>query len=169
MIRIEHLFLSPGHNYFGHNGLPPDEHPMLAVPEVECVAGRGLRGDRFFDYKPDYKGQVTFFAAEVYDDLCATLLPSLFPTDDTPPPPSAFRRNVITRGIDLNTLISREFTIQGVAFLGIAECSPCHWMDKAFAHGAHSALSGKGGLRAKILSSGHLRLTASPAPGLSAS
>src|SRR5688572_19289874 len=96
MIRIEHLYLSPGHNYFGHHGKPADEHPIIAVPEVECVAGRGLRGDRFFDYKPDYKGQITFFSAEIYDELCATLpSPS---AAGVPPSPSAFRRNVITRG-----------------------------------------------------------------------
>lgn len=151
MIRIEHLYLSPGHNYFGHHGKPADEHPMLAVPEVECVAGRGLRGDRFFDYKPDYKGQITFFAGEIYDELCVTL-------EVCDREPSAFRRNVITRGVDLNTLIGVEFEVQGVRFLGSAECSPCYWMDRAFAPGAEATLKGRGGLRAKILSDGVLRV-----------
>ncbi len=151
MIRIEHLYLSPGHNYFGHHGKPADEHPMLAVPEVECVAGRGLRGDRFFDFKPDYKGQVTFFAGEIYDELCVAL-------DVCDREPSAFRRNVITRGVDLNALIGVEFEVQGVRFLGSAECSPCYWMDRAFAPGAEAALKGRGGLRAKILSDGVLRV-----------
>ncbi len=163
MIRVEHLFLSPGHNYFGHHGLPADGHPMLAVPEVECVAGRGLRGDRFFDYKPDYKGQITFFAGEVHDELCATLRDPLFDADLPPPPPSVYRRNVVTRGIDLNSLIGREFTVQGVTFLGAAECSPCYWMNSAFGPGAEAALKGRGGLRAKILTDGILRLDA-PAP-----
>lgn len=149
MIRIAHLYLSPGHNYFGHHGQPPAEHPMLSVPAVECVAGRGLRGDRFFDFKSDYRGQVTFFAGEIYDELCVTL-------GIANREPSAFRRNVITRGIDLNTLIDQEFTIQGVRFLGTAECSPCHWMNGAFAPGAEAALQGRGGLRAKILSDGTL-------------
>ena len=159
-MRIEHLYLSPGHNYFGHHGLPPGEHPMIAVPELECVAGRGLRGDRFFDYKPDYKGQVTFFAGEIYDELRLR-----FEVRDREP--SAFRRNIITRGVDLNTLIGREFTLQGIAFLGAVECSPCHWMDEAFAPGTHAALSGRGGLRAKILTSGILRPdapSANPSP-----
>lgn len=154
MIRVEHLFLSPGHNYFGHHGRDPDEHPMLAVPEIECVAGRGLRGDRFFDYKPDYKGQITFFADEIHDELCRSLLPD---PDSPLPSPSVYRRNVITRGVDLNTLIGVEFDIQGVRFLGCAECSPCYWMDRAFAPGAEAALKGRGGLRAKILADGVLR------------
>jgi hypothetical protein len=155
MIRVEHLFLSPGHNFFGRHGKPADEHPVLAVREVECVAGRGLRGDRFFDYKPDYKGQVTFFAAEIHDELCV-----LLQTWDRDP--SVYRRNIITRGVDLNTLIGVEFEIQGVRFLGCAECTPCYWMDRAFAPGAEAALKDRGGLRAKILTDGILRVTGAP-------
>ena len=72
-VYLSHLFLSPGHNYFGHHGQAASGHPMLAVDALECVAGRGLRGDRFFDYKPDYKGQITFFAWEdllqLWDEL----------------------------------------------------------------------------------------------------
>jgi MOSC domain-containing protein YiiM len=151
MLRIEHLYLSPGHNYFGHHGKPADDHPMIEVSEVECVAGRGLRGDRFFDYKPDYKGQITLFSAEIYDELCG-----IFQVIDREP--SAFRRNVITRGIDLNSLIGQEFMLQGIRFLGTGECSPCYWMDQAFASGTEAALKGRGGLRAKILTDGILRI-----------
>ena len=126
----------------------------LSGPELESIAGHGIRGDRFFDYKPDYKGQITFFSAEIYDELCASFLPLA----GAHPAPSAFRRNVITRGIDLNTLIGVEFTLQNIRFLGTAECSPCHWMDQAFAPGAHAALKNRGGLRAKILNDGILHL-----------
>lgn len=156
MIRIEHLYISPGHNYFGHHGKPADEHPAVSVESLECIAGRGGRGDRFFDYKPDYKGQITFFSAEVYDDLCAALFPP--PRSAPLPPPPVFRRNVITRGVDLNSLIGVEFVLQGITFLGTGECSPCHWMDQAFAPGAETALKGRGGLRAKILTDGLLRI-----------
>ena len=151
MIRIEHLYLSPGHNYFGHHNKPADEYPIISVPEIECIAGHGLRGDRFFDFKPDYKGQITFFSAEIYDELCGVL-------DVWDRPPSVFRRNVITRGVDLNTLIGKTFTLQGVTFEGAAECSPCYWMDQAFAPGTEAALKGRGGLRAKILTDGTLRI-----------
>lgn len=48
---IRHLYISPGHNFFGHHGMEPGTSPMLEVQEVECVAGRGIRGDRFFDYR----------------------------------------------------------------------------------------------------------------------
>lgn len=150
MIRIEHLFISPGHNYFGHHGLQPDEHQIIAVNQVECVAGRGLRGDRFFDFKDNYKGQITFFAMEVFDALREELnVPSA--------PPQASRRNAFTRGGDINTLIGREFEIQGVHFEGMCECNPCYWMDKAIGPGAEQWLKGRGGLRARILTDGILR------------
>ncbi len=149
-IQIKHLYISPGHNFFGHHGLPPGENPMVECAEIRCMAGRGIEGDRFLDFKPDYKGQITFFAHEIYEELCARF-------DVWDKPPSAFRRNVITCGADLGALIGNEFEIQGVRFLGTAECSPCHWQDEAFAPGTETALEGRGGLRAKILTDGTLR------------
>ena len=149
-IVVQHIFVSPEHNYFGHHEQPPGEAPAVAVAEVECVAGRGLVGDRFFDFKADYRGQVTFFSAEIHERLC-----DQFQIHDRGP--GVFRRNIIVRGVDLNTLIGQEFTVQGVKFLGVCECSPCHWMDQAFAPGAEEALHGQGGLRAKIVKGGTLR------------
>lgn len=70
---IEHLYLSPGHNFFGHHGKPAGTHLASEVGELACLAGRGVRGDRFLDYKPDYAGQITFFEAEVFEGLCAKL------------------------------------------------------------------------------------------------
>jgi MOSC domain-containing protein YiiM len=145
------LYLSPGHNYFGHHGRPPGEHPMVSVPAVECLPGRGLAGDRFLDHEDDYAGQITFFAGEVYDEICVALK-----CPDRPP--AVFRRNVLTRGADLNALIGVEFEVQGVRFAGVRECSPCHWMDQAFAPGAEAWLKGRGGLRARILTAGRLRV-----------
>jgi MOSC domain-containing protein YiiM len=149
-IAVKHLYISPGHNFFGHHGKAPSEHEMREVPEVRCVAGRGIEGDRFFDFKPGYKGQVTFFAIEIYEGLSDALgIPDKAP--------SVFRRNIITSGADLNALIGCEFELQGVRFRGMAECSPCYWMNEAFAPGAEEWLQGRGGLRAKILTSGTLR------------
>ena len=151
-VRIRRLYVSPGHNFFGHHGQPASAHPVVEVGRIRCLAGRGIEGDRFLDYKPDYKGQITFFAYEVYRDLCRQL-------GVKDKEPAVFRRNVITEGLDLNELIGREFEVQGVRFLGTAECSPCYWQDGAFGPGAEQALKGRGGLRAKILSDGVLRLS----------
>ncbi len=70
---VRHLFISPGHNFFGHHGQAAGTNPLQEVDEIECVAGRGIRGDRFFDYRENYKGQITFFAREVFEDVCRAL------------------------------------------------------------------------------------------------
>ncbi len=150
---IERLFISPGHNFYGRHGEAPLEHPTVSVESVECVAGRGLRGDRFFDYKPDYKGQITFVAAETLAEVWDSLEVPASRRDI-----AATRRNVVTSGIDLDGLIGREFVIDGVRFLGSEECRPCAWMDQAIAAGAERCLRGRGGLRARILSDGLLRV-----------
>lgn len=150
---ITHLFISPGHNFFGRHGEEPLDHPTVAVEEVECVAGRGLRGDRFFDHRPDYKGQITFVARETLEEVWRGL--------DMPPERrdvSATRRNVVVAGIDLDALIGREFELGGVRFRGSEECRPCAWMDEAIGPGAEGRLRGRGGLRARILRDGILRV-----------
>lgn len=149
-MKIVALYISAGHNFFGHHELPAGENPTHAVDEVECVAGQGLKGDRFFDYRPDYAGQVSFFAQEVHDELCHHFKITDVGTD-------VYRRNIVTSGRDLNELIGREFEVQGVRFIGVAECKPCYWMDRAVVTGAENWLSGRGGLRARILSNGFLR------------
>ncbi|HEY1107546.1 MAG TPA: molybdenum cofactor biosysynthesis protein [Opitutaceae bacterium] len=150
MVTIDQLYLSPGHNFFGHHGGPAGEHPTLVADELSCVAGRGVEGDRFFDYRPDYPGQITFFAAEVFDELRLALgVPAVTP--------AALRRNVLVRGIDVRALIDCEFAVQGVWFRGACECKPCYWMNQAIGPGAEDWLRGRGGLRARILSNGVLR------------
>jgi len=126
---------------------------MIEVPVIECVAGRGIRTDRYFDFKDDYKGQITFFSLDVFEELCATL-------NAHDASPAAARRNVITRGFDLNEFIGKEFEIQGVRLYGTQECAPCYWMDGALAPGAKDFLKGRGGLRGKILTDGQLRSNA---------
>lgn len=122
---------------------------MLEVAAVECVAGKGLRGDRFFDYKADYKGQATLFSWETVVALQRELgRPEI--------DPSVFRRNVIVEGADLNAMIGKEFELQGVVFLGSQEAAPCYWMNQALCPGAEEALQGRGGLRVKILTDGRL-------------
>ena len=148
-MQILHIYISPEHNFFGHHGLPPGTAPMIEVDSVECVTGKGLVGDRFFGFKENYNGQVTFFTHEMYERLCEQF-------QIMGVPPSVFRRNIITKGVDLNALIGQEFEIQGVRFLGTEEAKPCYWMDQAIGPGAFKGLKGRGVLRAKILTSGRL-------------
>jgi MOSC domain-containing protein YiiM len=150
MIHVSHLFISPGHNYVGHHGQPAGNHQAVAIEQIACIAGRGIRGDRYFDSGPDAKGQITFFAMEVFETMARELGLAHIRPEWT-------RRNVFTGGMDLNALIGVEFDIQGVRFVGTEECRPCYWMNTAFADERVEAwLTGRGGLRARILTDGVL-------------
>lgn len=146
------IWISPGHDFRGHFGGPRGDHGIESAPEVECVAGMGLRGDRYFGHKEDFKGQVTFFdAAAIQAARDHFAMPDLSG--------AVFRRNLIVRGVDLPAWVGKRFRFQGVEFEGSEECRPCHWMDQAVAPGAEEFLKahGRGGLRARILSDGTLR------------
>ena len=147
---IRAIFISPGHNFVGHFGGPAGTHPITEIAECRCVAGRGIEGDRFFDHKDNYKGQITFFSWEVFEALKVA-------TGAFDRPPSAMRRNVLIEGVDLNGLVGREFELQGIRFSGAEECRPCAWMNEAVGPGAEAFLRGRGGLRARIHTDGVLR------------
>jgi MOSC domain-containing protein YiiM len=148
-VTIRHLLISPGHNFFGRHGQPAGDHPAVDVRAVNCRAGFGLEGDRFYGYRPGYKGQVTFFAWE-------TLLAAREKFGRPTLSPAVFRRNVIVEGLELNGMLERRFTLGGVEFEGTGEARPCHWMNSVVAPGAEDWLMGCGGLRAKVLSDGAL-------------
>ncbi|MBP7960395.1 MAG: hypothetical protein KBG20_04905 [Caldilineaceae bacterium] len=155
-IHIHHLFISPGHNYFGHPPGAPGAHPTHAVDAVQAVAGKGLVGDRFFDVRAGFDGQATFFNWEVYRALADALGGDV-------PGVAACRRNVILSGVPLNGLIGHTFEIDfgdgdTVAFLGTKHCAPCRWMDHGFGPGGHAFLKGRGGLRTQIRGGGVLRI-----------
>jgi MOSC domain-containing protein YiiM len=150
---IRHLFISPGHNFFGRHGQAAAENPTLEVKEIMCRAGHGVEGDRFFDYKENYAGQITFFSWDIY--LAARekfAVPALSA--------GAFRRNVVVEGFDITTLIGRRFALNGVEFEGTVESKPCYWMNQAVGPGTEEWLRGNGGLRARILSDGPLAVGA---------
>lgn len=147
-IDIRHIFIAPEHGFVGQAPVAADRHRMQSVETVECVAGSGLRGDRYFDHKNDYKGQATFFTEDVFAATVEQIGAKC--------PPWAMRRNIMLAGCDLNELIGRTFDIGEVRFFGTEECAPCRWMDRAIGPGAREFLKGQGGLRARILKGGVL-------------
>ena len=147
-ITIKNIYISEGHNYRGRHEKGSLDFPIIEKQSIECVQGKGIVGDRFYDLKEDFKGQITFFDYAVYAELSEEIKGDY--------PIYAVRRNVITTGIDLNSLIGKEFSINGVQFRGSEECAPCYWMDEACGDGAHEFLKGRGGLRARILNNGEL-------------
>jgi MOSC domain-containing protein YiiM len=150
-LALHNIYISEGHQFFGRHGLGALPYPIQELDEVECVAGLGLRGDRFFASAKHSLGQVTLFSREVFRAMRREL--GLGGTQ-----PSALRRNLIVSGADLNTLIGVEFQLQGIQLRGVEECHPCYWMDLAAGPGAEEWLRGRGGLRCQILTSGWLRV-----------
>src|SRR5687767_6768786 len=136
---IVSLVVSPVHRYEGR----PSDGPMPfdgreSVDEVQVRARQGLVGDRYFGTKHRHAG-VTFLAAEGIDQLEGEL--GTGPFD-----PELARRNVVTRALDVESLVHTTFTIDTrdgpVAFRSLARANPCAWINVAFAEGAHQALRG---------------------------
>jgi MOSC domain-containing protein YiiM len=154
------LVTSPGHSYWFHSKDPADgvgPHPTLTHDAVEIVEDQGIVGDRFFGNASTLSSAVSFVAAEAVEETARELglAGDAFG-------PALMRRNVVTRGIDLNALRQHRFELrQGDAVLRFdadGETSPCAWMDWALAPGAHDLLRGRGGLRANPVTSGVLRV-----------
>ncbi|GAB3589606.1 hypothetical protein GCM10027446_02440 [Angustibacter peucedani] len=156
--QIVALVVSPGHNYWFHSRDPADgvgPYPTSYPDSVEVVADQGIRGDRFFGRVGNLASAVSFVAAESLEQVEDELGLDRGSLD-----PRTTRRNVVTRGIDLNALRHSTFTLTGrdgdVTFRAAGETSPCAWMDDRLAPGARDALRGRGGLRALPTTSGVL-------------
>jgi hypothetical protein len=138
---------------------PAAEADMQLLEVAQARAGRGLDGDRYAsgagtfspraDRRPGY--DLTLIAAEVLDELTAAGHTVDFP---------ATRRNVLTRGIDVNALVGRTFRIGEVLCQGRRLCEPCVHLDRLSGSGLLRPLIHKGGLRADILTDGEVRLGA---------
>jgi hypothetical protein len=131
------------------------EAPMQLVDIAQARAGRGLEGDRYADgvgtfssraeRRPGY--DLTLIAAEVLDDLAAAGVTMSFA--DT-------RRNVLTRGVDVNALVGRRFRIGGVVCAGRRLCEPCAHLERLSGPGVLPPLIHRGGLRVDVLTDGPL-------------
>ena len=124
--------------------------------ESSAVAGKGLEGDRYFRKTGTYSKkdgpdrQVTLVEAEAVEAA---------PHDyDLPLESRLTRRNLVTKGVALNHLVGREFTVGEVRLRGVRLCEPCGHMEKLSVPGAREALVHRGGLRAEILSGGVVRV-----------
>ncbi|WP_049927066.1 MOSC domain-containing protein [Halopiger goleimassiliensis] len=134
---------------------PDSGDTMESVDSVEAVAGRGLRGDRYFreqglydrrDDLPD-STDVTLIEVEALEAARREY--------DLEIRPRETRRNVLTRGVPLNHLVDREFTVGEATLVGERLCEPCSYMESlAEREGAAEALVHRGGLNANVLESG---------------
>ena len=131
------------------------ESPMQLIEEARAVAGRGLEGDRYANgegtfsprsaHRPGY--ELTLIAAEVVEQLT---------TRDARLDFASTRRNILTRGIDVNALVGRDFFIGDVHCRGLRLAEPCAHLERLQAPGLLRALIHRGGLRADILTDGYI-------------
>jgi MOSC domain-containing protein YiiM len=129
---------------------------MYTVDHATALANRGLEGDRyaakagtFTPANDTARGyDLTLIEAEVLDSLT-------LPEGRTLGYAEA-RRNVVTRGIDLNALVGRRFRVGDVECLGQRLCEPCSHLEHLTTKGTLRGLIHRGGLRADVLSDGEV-------------
>ena len=122
--------------------------------QVRAVAGKGLEGDRYFAgggtfFQERKPGQdITLIEAEAIEALARD--------DGIELGPGESRRNVVTRGIGLNALVGRRFTVGDVECVGRRLCDPCSHLEGLTRPGVLKGLANRGGLRADIVSGGRI-------------
>jgi MOSC domain-containing protein YiiM len=130
------------------------EHEVLPEPvaRVRAVPGRGLDGDRNYftgdGVQPERDRELTLIATEALDQLAAEHGIELTAAES--------RRNVATRGVDLNGLEGKRFRVGDVECEGIELCEPCNHLQGLTKPGVLRGLVHRGGLRAAILSEGEI-------------
>lgn len=134
---------------------PDAEQPLVRVGSVNAVAGRGLEGDRYFDGRGTFSGtgrgyELTFVEAEVLDEVDLSW--------------EQARRNVVTRGIALNGLVGRRFTVGTVECVGRRLAEPCSHLEKLARPGLLRPLVHRAGLRADVLRDGKISVGDSVGP-----
>ena len=118
----------------------------VAVDSARVVAGQGIEGDRYFLGKGSFSHwrgtgrALTLVEAEALEDVGLSS--------------AAARRNVVTRGVDLNALVGVRFRVGGVECLGRRLCEPCRHLERLEGDGLMRSLAGRGGLRADVLGDG---------------
>lgn len=134
------------------NIAPEAERLPEPVERVRAVAGRGLEGEYHFyagdGMQPERDRELTLIATEALDALAAE--------HDIQLSAAESRRNVATRGIDLNALEGRRFRVGNVECEGIELCEPCRTLERLTQRGVIRGLVHRGGLRAAILSEGEI-------------
>ena len=128
---------------------PQRDVEMVAVPDVLAVAGKGLQGDRYASGSG--KRGITLIQAEHLPVIAA-----LAGRDRVAA--ALLRRNVVVSGIPLVALKGRRFRIGEILLEGTDDCDPCSRMEAALGPGGYNAMRGHGGLCARILEGGQLRL-----------
>ena len=120
---------------------------MQDVNTVEVIASKGIVNDRYFNENSDQALQITLIESEnidYYNQISETNIPYI-----------SFRRNIITKGIQLNDLVGKEFLIGNVKIKGHRLCAPCRYLQEMLKQkNLVKKLLNRGGLRCEILTDG---------------
>jgi MOSC domain-containing protein YiiM len=133
---------------------PRRDQEAQRLDEAQVVAGLGIVGDRRARGEPDPDGRrhVTLIQAEHLDVLTRLL--------DRPVVAEQTRRNLVVSGINLLALADRRFTAGDVVLEGTGLCHPCSQMEARLGLGGYQAMRGHGGITARAVTGGALRIGA---------
>jgi MOSC domain-containing protein YiiM len=123
--------------------------PLREVDEVRAMKDEGLEGDHYS--RKGGNRQVTLIQAESLRAIAGHLgLADVSPFD--------LRRNIVTQGINLHALKERRFRIGDAVLEASGECHPCSRMEEYFGAGGYNAVRGFGGVTARVIEGGAIRL-----------
>lgn len=129
---------------------PARNQPVQVIDSAQLVVGSGIDGDRFKG-NINSKRQVTLLQQE-YLAVIASLL------GQKEIDPRLLRRNLLISGINLNALKDQYFSIGEVVLKGTGFCHPCSKMEHQLGSGGYNALRGHGGITAKVITEGSIKL-----------
>jgi MOSC domain-containing protein YiiM len=132
-------------------GVRPERRmPVKSLTEVEAIQDKGLAGDHYRGTATSNR-HVTLIQAEHLMAVASFMnLPELNP--------SLVRRNIVVKGINLLALKDKQFYI-GEALLEMTGlCHPCSQMEEILGEGGYNAMRGHGGITARILNGGKIRV-----------
>ena len=121
------------------------------VDSIKVLANKGIVGDRHFDDYNDPYCQLSLIESEnidYYNIKFGSNIPYL-----------DFRRNVVTKGIQLNDLVGKKLLVGNVEVEGIDLCRPCRHLTEVL--GQDNILKEflrRGGLRCQVLSSSSIKI-----------
>ena len=125
--------------------------PAQLPDSARALPGQGLEGDRHARGRGTFPSGVPGSALTLIEaEVCESFDPPLAPDEH--------RRNLVTRGIALNALVGRDFTIGPVRCRGMRLCEPCTVVDRYASRPVLRALVHRGGLRADIVEGGQIGL-----------
>jgi len=128
---------------------PARSEAMIALKTVDAATAGGLSGDRYRGSNGE-RG-VTLIQAEHLPAIASL-------AGHAAVAPATLRRNLVVSGIPLVALKGRRFRIGEVELEGTEPCDPCSRMEAALGPGGYNAMRGHGGLCARILHGGTIRL-----------